>query len=632
MKKTNLFYGWAFLLLLYFACIYSGFVKFIDYKIYDYSKKIVSLYEKERPSSVVIVDIDERSLETLGQWPWSRVLLAQLVKTLQKEHPASIGIDILFPEKDKTSPKEIASFYQTFFSTKVKFTGLEKNLYDNDKVFSEVLKNSNVVLPLYLNSLKDYKNCIYPKQLQDIHPSQYLFDTTIMCSIPLIEKSAKNLGFINANNDSDGILRRVALFRKYNDMIIPSFALANLMSVDKLNIQGNKLSILDYSFKIGQDSFVMLNFYKNEHYESVSALDVLLGKVPLQKLQGKFVLIGTSALGLYDKYTINSSQVLPGVFVHATFIDNVLNNDVIYPLNSFKTWNILFSFLCSFILFLLIVKKEYLYVAITFLFVSFIILLGNFYALAQNIYLFSGYFLAPFAINFFFMSLFLFLLAYKEKKEFYESLTKAHSSTLDSMALVVETRDVETGAHIKRTKEYVKILADYLHRNGQYKGTLSKRYRQLLYRAAPLHDIGKVGIPDAILKKPARFTPQEFEVMKTHTTIGKNILENAMKENEDNDFLKIAYNIAYYHHEKWDGSGYPCGLEKNEIPLEARLMALSDVYDALISRRCYKEEFSFEESEKIIIDGKGTHFEPFLVEAFIALKEEFRNIALNIQE
>lgn len=118
MKKANLFYGLAFLLLIYFVCIYSGFVQLIDFKIYDFSKKVISYYEKDKPTSVVIVDIDEKSLETLGQWPWSRVLLAQLVKTIQEANPASIGIDILFPEKDKTSPKEIAFFIKSFLQRK----------------------------------------------------------------------------------------------------------------------------------------------------------------------------------------------------------------------------------------------------------------------------------------------------------------------------------------------------------------------------------------------------------------------------------------------------------------------------------------------------------------------------------
>ncbi|NOX16248.1 MAG: HD domain-containing protein, partial [Epsilonproteobacteria bacterium] len=192
---------------------------------------------------------------------------------------------------------------------------------------------------------------------------------------------------------------------------------------------------------------------------------------------------------------------------------------------------------------------------------------------------------------------------YKERKYFLEELTQAHSSTLDSMSLVVETRDAETGAHILRTKEYMKYLVDYLYKHNLYKNHITQNYKKLVCRAASLHDIGKVGIPDQILKK--------------HSNIGKDILTNAIKNNKNNQFLKIAYNIAYYHHEKWDGSGYPCGLKKDEIPLEARMMALVDVYDALISKRYYKQPFSFEKSEEIIIQGSGKHFDPIIVGVFV---------------
>jgi HD-GYP domain-containing protein (c-di-GMP phosphodiesterase class II) len=632
MKKSGYFYGILFICLVYFLVIYGGFVQAVDYKVYDGIKKIVDLNQQKKKSSVIIVDIDEKSLEALGQWPWSRIVLANLVQTIQKAHPASIGIDIFFPEEDKTSPKQILAFYQKFFSTKVEFQGLSTDLYDNDKVFAQVLQQSNVTLPVYLNSFKNHDNCIFPNQIQPIDFPTFLHDTRIMCSIPMLQKSASSVGFINAKIDNDGILRGTRLFRRYKKEMVPSFGLANLMSVDPLKIQGNTFFILGSTFKTGKDSYVLLNFYKNEHYKSISALDLLLGKVDMQSLQGKFIFIGASALGLYDRYTVSLSKNLPGVFVHATLIDNIINNDLIHSVDSFKIWNLAFSFLICLYLLTGIIQRKYLHVLIVFLVSNLIVILGYTYFLKQGLYLFLGYFLTPLEIFFFLISLSSLFLAYKERKSFFENLTKAHSSTLDSMALVAETRDIETGAHIKRTKEYIKLLADYLYKQGFYKDILTKYYREFLYRAAPLHDIGKVGIPDAILKKPARFTPQEFEIMKTHTTIGKDILENSMKENEENDFLKIAYNIAYYHHEKWDGSGYPCGLKKEEIPLEARLMALSDVYDALISRRCYKEGFSFEESEKIILEGKGTHFDPLLIDAFIVLKDEFKAISFKIKD
>jgi len=276
-------------------------------------------------------------------------------------------------------------------------------------------------------------------------------------------------------------------------------------------------------------------------------------------------------------------------------------------------------------------KKMHLRFVLTFAIIFVIYLVTSFVFLVENIYISSAFFLIPFALYFFLLNVFVIFEHYKEKQKFYIDLTQAHSSAIDSMALVAETRDTETGAHIIRTKEYIMCLGEYLYEHGIYKDILTKDFRQLVYRASPLHDIGKVGIPDNVLKKPGKLTEEEFTLMKEHATIGKEIIQNALKENEENGFLQRAFNIAYSHHEKWDGSGYPQGLKGLEIPLEARMMALADVYDALISRRVYKEAIPFEQSEQIIIEGSGKHFDPILVDAFIELKDKFREIADRIR-
>jgi adenylate cyclase len=196
------------------------------------------------------------------------------------------------------------------------------------------------------------------------------------------------------------------------------------------------------------------------------------------------------------------------------------------------------------------------------------------------------------------------------------------------MTMVAESRDVETGSHILRTKEYVVILARTLRENGIYKERIDEHFIDLLYRAAPLHDIGKVGIVDAILRKPGRLTREEFEIMKKHVTIGCSVIENAINSyNKTNEFLTVAANIARCHHERWDGGGYPTGLSGEEIPLEARLMALADVYDALISHRCYKEAIPFAEAETMIVAEEGKHFDPLIVWAFRLCREDLRRVA-----
>jgi putative two-component system response regulator len=200
--------------------------------------------------------------------------------------------------------------------------------------------------------------------------------------------------------------------------------------------------------------------------------------------------------------------------------------------------------------------------------------------------------------------------------------------TIHALASLAETRDNETGNHIRRTQHYVKLLAQHLSTHPRFAAQLTETYIQGLFKSAPLHDIGKVGIPDSILLKPGKLTAAEFEIMKTHTTLGRDALERAEKElGTSVDFLSIAKEIAHSHQEKYDGSGYPQGLAGDAIPLAARLMAVADVYDALISRRVYKEPFSHDTSVTVMKQGRGTHFDPDVLDAFLALQSEFQQIA-----
>ncbi|MFN3436188.1 MAG: two-component system response regulator [Acidovorax sp.] len=208
------------------------------------------------------------------------------------------------------------------------------------------------------------------------------------------------------------------------------------------------------------------------------------------------------------------------------------------------------------------------------------------------------------------------------------ALAELQDATIRAMASLAETRDNETGNHIRRTQHYVEALARKLQDHPRFKDELTDAAIETIFKSAPLHDIGKVGIPDRILLKPGKLTPEEFEIMKTHTTLGRDAIVAAETDAMlDNPFFRYAKEITYSHQEKWDGSGYPEGLMGNTIPLSARLMAVADVYDALISERVYKSAFSHETAVEIIRDGRGSHFDPDMVDAFLVLSEEFRAIA-----
>jgi putative two-component system response regulator len=201
--------------------------------------------------------------------------------------------------------------------------------------------------------------------------------------------------------------------------------------------------------------------------------------------------------------------------------------------------------------------------------------------------------------------------------------------TIMAMASLAETRDSDTGNHIRRTQHYVKALACKLATHPRFSALLTPQNINMLFKTAPLHDIGKVGIPDRILLKPGKLTPEEFEIMKTHTTLGRDAIVHAEKSlGIEVDFLKFAKEIAYSHQEKWDGSGYPEGLAGDRIPVSARLMAVADVYDALISRRVYKEPMAIPLAVEIILQSRGRHFDPDVVDAFEAIQDQFKEIAL----
>ncbi len=204
--------------------------------------------------------------------------------------------------------------------------------------------------------------------------------------------------------------------------------------------------------------------------------------------------------------------------------------------------------------------------------------------------------------------------------------------SMESIGTLAEFRDPETGGHIKRTQHYIKALADQLKLLPRYSSMLNEEIIDRIYKCAPLHDIGKVAIPDAILKKPGKLTEDEFNVMKTHTIHGYEVLLSGKTRLDTGAYLKCAGSIALTHHEKWDGSGYPRGLSGDNIPVEGRLMAIADVYDALVSRRVYKPPLPHSKAMSIILDGRAHHFDPEMVDVFERQGEAFRAIAIEFAD
>ncbi|MDD7404159.1 MAG: HD domain-containing protein [Butyribacter sp.] len=213
-----------------------------------------------------------------------------------------------------------------------------------------------------------------------------------------------------------------------------------------------------------------------------------------------------------------------------------------------------------------------------------------------------------------------------------EELSYYHDEMIMGFATLVENKDDNTGGHIKRTTKYVELLTTELQKRGYYRQVLTKDYLNNLCMAAPMHDVGKISIPDAVLQKPGKLTDEEFEIMKTHAVSGGQIIQKTFGHLENEQYTQLAYQIARYHHEKWNGSGYPDGLKAEEIPLGARIMAVADVFDAVSERRCYREAMPLNKCFQIIEEGSGSHFDPLLVEIFLDIRDEVEEVHYSLNE
>lgn len=214
----------------------------------------------------------------------------------------------------------------------------------------------------------------------------------------------------------------------------------------------------------------------------------------------------------------------------------------------------------------------------------------------------------------------------KEVRKKTQEIESIQRNVVINLANVIECRDSDSGHHVKRTGAYVGLVARGLRNSGRYESILSDKFIDKLVQAAALHDIGKIMIPDSILNKPGRLTAEEFDIIKQHTTIGSELAREILTGVESADYMELAEQIALYHHEKWDGTGYPSRLKEEEIPLCARIMAIADVFDALISKRCYKEAYTLDEAFAIIKDSKGKHFDPVAAEIFLQSREQIEFI------
>ena len=376
------------LIVIHFYFYSSQYVKKIDHKVYDLMMTLSYEMREDNDFYTVIVNIDERSLEVLGQWPWSRVVTSNLVDEINHLNPSALGINILFPEVDRNSPINIQKFYKDFLNLEVQFRNVPQNLKDNDKLFLQSIQKAKGTLSTYF-----YDNAYTHEHCQELKYNQNIFSKrkpkitaeSFLCNHEQLQNGVKSFGFINAWKDNDDTFRRIPLFMAYNKKVFPSFAMATLMSFDQSiaeNIAKNE---------------ILLNFPLAKP-KVFSAIDILTGSIPKEEIEGKIVILGSSLIGLTPIYTTAIGTQISNSMIHAITIENVLNNNFLREDVFYKKLNLLLSFICSLWIAYLLVKKFYVK-SLLLIFLSLTLsFAGTFYLFLDNIYISITYFWLPFSL------------------------------------------------------------------------------------------------------------------------------------------------------------------------------------------------------------------------------------------
>ena len=615
----------------------------LDLKIYD-------ALLKSRPAhtasgSIVIVAIDTDSLGQYGQWPWPRYLIARLIDKLREMGALSVGVDLLFAEADRSSQRNIQKHIAEDFNQTVNLSKVSQQYMDNDAMLAKVLRKGPFVLGyqfLFGDSME--KRCtLHPvnilirkgHEISDSENSLFKASSVDCIYQPLAEATPAS-GFFNIKPNHDGILRRVPLIMEYNGRFYAHLFFAILLSAVKpehmvLTVGragAENLSIDDVEIPLQNKGFFLIPFHgPHGTYRHISAADILKGTTETREIEGHIVIIGAVAPGLLDIHATPIDLTMAGVEVHANIIDAILQGDFLMrPKDAVIYEFIAIVFLGLFSTILSARRKAI--INLTFLFLlTLVVVILTVLLFRNGIYLSPLYPILVSTSNFSLLSFLNFWRQERVLREKSKLQLTTQEAMIETIANITETRDPETGGHIRRTRSYVKALAEHIRNKPAYVDIVNDAYIENLLQAAPLHDVGKVGVPDHILLKPGQLNAEEFAEMKKHTQYGKRVIDAAHAKLGDISFLRLAEEMVSSHHERWDGKGYPNGLKGEEIPLSGRIMAIADVYDALISHRLYKESVSHGKAVDIMLFERGFQFDPQLIDAFVEIHTTFQSIA-----
>lgn len=421
-------------ILLYAYWWHNPLLAYLDYKLYD---RITHTFPSvHTPSSTVIVEIDDKSLKELGQWPWPRMITAKLIDTIATGNPSAIALDMVFSEPDRTSPSTLKLFYSAILNHNIQINGLPDELQDNDSILSDVIHRAPVILPIFSNNEIQSGVCKLPNSVTfdgSLQNANIFVINDLLCSMPSLQERSHGTGHIHIATDEDGILRRLSLAARHQDVWIPALGMAAIASASpgihfdgaSPFLGGMQFNINGRHFFTDQSSEALLNFYPMSRHEKISAVDILSGAVNPDKLKDKYVLVGTTALGLDSTYIINDRSVRPGVYIHATLVENIINNDLGVQASLFKSLNFSVSFAIGAALLLLMIRKRYISVIVTYFAVLISALFAAYIAWQYHLYVSIGFLVIPLSTYLFILSLLMFFIDYRNKKRFIDELQRS---------------------------------------------------------------------------------------------------------------------------------------------------------------------------------------------------------------
>ena len=577
-------------------------------------------HARTRPPSgrIAIVDVDEHSLAAVGQWPWRRDVVGQLIGRIRELGASTIALDIVFAESDRYAGEALTD------------EAMASALRPGRVVLGYALTFDSPATPTSTSACVQHPLGLAVIRRDDERASDPFFQASgVVCSLPLLTRAAGASGFLNAAPDPDGLLRRVPLLVAFNGQVYPGLALAAVLAARKtrdvslrvINVNTASLALDKESLLLDGKSNLLLRYRGAKRtFPYVSAADVLSGQAPDGAFRDKIVFVGTTALGTREVVSTPLDTLFAGVEVQATVADNLLQLDYVHRPEygvAVETLGVLaFGIIAS-----LVVSRFGLVWGAAGAAVCLAVVWGGTAMLMST----RGIFVSPLFPTLGLIASFGTIGAARYILEHHRADRAGHDKVMSQRLMVqtllslTEVRDAETGRHSRRTQEYARVLATQLATSPEFRAYLTPERIDLLASLAPLHDIGKVGVPDRLLNKAGLLTAEETAEMRKHPGHGRDVIEHAERDvgSSDDVILAMAKDIVYTHHEKWDGSGYPEGLRGPAIPIAGRLMALVDVYDAVTTRRAYRDPMTHAEAVEFIVGGRGTHFDPAVVDAFV---------------